>query len=362
MQGLLLKLSMLDAGAENAVRLISFFDSLMEQGVGLEVLVSRAAMVAECPLGVQARDGGFALRGCPDGAVDGRSAEAGAVAHDVGSHHLAWLARGGGQALPLDELLLERFAIACIAAIGRRDAMLPSFGDPALLELAIGGSAAAPERARALYLLGFDPSALLTMLAVTGPSDEFAGVAAAIAGRAHHVAPVASTYAVLLAGQAPPGLKLPRGFTAGVGRTVRGLEAPRSWDQAVRALRFAVPSDGHAVGGDRAVVYAAELGPLELLAEKLRSSDILDVPDVEALDLLAAEGGGADVLRTLECFVDTGSLREAARRLHLHHNSVAARVTRAERLLGYSMTGPRGSARVGLAIALRRLRDRDLLA
>jgi DNA-binding PucR family transcriptional regulator len=41
----------------------------------------------------------------------------------------------------------------------------------------------------------------------------------------------------------------------------------------------------------------------------------------------------------------------------LHHNSVATRVQRAERLLGFSITEPYGRSRLLLGLVLRRLRD-----
>jgi DNA-binding PucR family transcriptional regulator len=68
------------------------------------------------------------------------------------------------------------------------------------------------------------------------------------------------------------------------------------------------------------------------------------------------------VIQTLEVLAEAGSLREAARRMHLHHNSIAARVRRAEELLGYKITEPAGGARLQLTLALRRLRSTDLLA
>ena len=362
MQGLLLTLSGLDATAESAVRLISFFDSLVEQRVDLECLVSRAAMVADRTVGVQGLQGSFALRGHPDGSVDHGRMPRDAASHPVGTRHVAWLAKRREDPLPLDELVLERFAIACIATFGRDGLQGPSLGDPGLLDLVIAQSTSMPERARALHLLGHKPPVPVTALAVAGPADRLAEVGIELAGSERWSASVGAVRAALVLGTAPPEICVPQGFTVGVGATVPGLSAPESWDQALRALRFAAAADGRPSGGRRAVVRVEELGPLAFLAARLRSADIKNVPDIESLDLLEAEDGGADLLRTLECFIEVGSLREAARQLHLHHNSVAARVARAERSLGYSITVPRGIARVGLAIALRRLRDHDLLA
>jgi hypothetical protein len=111
---------------------------------------------------------------------------------------------------------------------------------------------------------------------------------------------------------------------------------------------------------DRAVVFQADLGPYELLAARLRSTDIVGIADVDAFDRLAGQPAGADVVAAVEAVVASGTLREAARHLHLHHNTVAARLARAQAVLGYPVATPHGLARVGLALALRRLRINDM--
>ncbi|TDC03051.1 PucR family transcriptional regulator, partial [Actinomadura bangladeshensis] len=52
MKGLLLRLSALDADAENAVRVISFFDGLIAAKVSPQTLVRETARLAECPAGL----------------------------------------------------------------------------------------------------------------------------------------------------------------------------------------------------------------------------------------------------------------------------------------------------------------------
>lgn len=175
--GLLLRLSAFDADAEHALRLISFFDTLVEQQVALEELLRNAAIVAECAVGVQDLDGGFALRATPDGRSDSQPAGPRATVKRMGPGHQVWLERSEDSALPLDELLLERLAIAGIATLGRGDAPSPILGDPALLELVVSRSTAAPERTRALHLLGFKPGTQLTLIALLGPVDAIASVA-----------------------------------------------------------------------------------------------------------------------------------------------------------------------------------------
>ncbi|MFC5235626.1 helix-turn-helix domain-containing protein [Pseudonocardia zijingensis] len=364
MNGLVMRLSAFDADAENAVRLIGFFDTLVEQQVGLDELLRNAAVVAECAVGVQDLDGEFAVRATPHGLVDAERASAGATVKRMGPGHQVWLERSPDVALPLDELLLERLVIAGIVTVGRGDSPLPQLGDPALLELVVGRSTAAPERARALHLLGLKPCTQLTLLAVLGEVDAVAALAALLTGPGLRPrrAIIGTLHAMAVVGPLPPDLEVPQGLRVGVGTTDVAVEAPTSWEKAVRAVRLATPRTGGADPVAHPVVFAADLGPLELLAGRLRSADIQGVADIAVLDSFAGDASGSGVLQALEVVVEAGSLREAARKLHLHHNSVAARLARAEERLGYRLSDPSGIARVGLALALRRLRDTDLLA
>jgi hypothetical protein len=52
--------------------------------------------------------------------------------------------------------------------------------DPALLELAVSRGAAAPERTRALRLLGWKPCAEITVVAALGPVEQVDAVAASV--------------------------------------------------------------------------------------------------------------------------------------------------------------------------------------
>jgi hypothetical protein len=236
--------------------------------------------------------------------------------------------------------------------------------DPALLELIVGRTTASPERSRAIHLLGITPCTHLTMIAVLGPTEAVAELEKTL--RAAALRPrrtvIGSLHAMALLGDLPADLAIPDGVRVGVGATGFAVDAATSWEKAVRAVRYASPTVAGSTVGACPVVRVSELGPFELLAERLRSSDIADVTDVDVLDGFAAQRGGSDVLEALEAITRAGSLREAARQMYLHHNSVAARLARAEQRLGYRVTEPAGTARLHLALALRRLRDTDLLA
>lgn len=364
MRGLLLRLSALDADAESAVRLITFFDSLVEQEVKLEELLRSAAIVAGCAVGIQDLDGQFAARALPDGTSDSERAGRGATFRKVAAGHHVWIGRSGESSLALDELLLERLAIASIPTLGRGDAPTLLLGDPALLELAVGGSTAAPERTRAIHLLGLKPCTSLTLLAALGPIDGIDALAAGLVGHGSRPrrAIIGTVHALAVVGTPPPDLATPEGVTVGVGSTGFAVDMPSSWQKALRALRYATPRTERTDTGAHPVVFASDLGPFELLAARLRSEDIHGIVDIDVIDELAAEPNGLGVLNALNVVVEAGSLREAARQMHLHHNSVSARLARAEERLGYRVTEPSGVARLQLALALRRLRDTDLLA
>ncbi|WP_030543120.1 CdaR family transcriptional regulator [Streptomyces albus] len=136
---------------------------------------------------------------------------------------------------------------------------------------------------------------------------------------------------------------------AGVGGLTDALDAGVSWQQARVALRFAVPEPpGEAVTDHDA------LGPVALLAE-IPADRLRARPEVRALSELAAgEGGGAGIA-ALAAFCRTGSLRQAAAELHLHHSSVAARLAHVEEVLGRRLRDPEDRFRAHLALYAWRL-------
>ncbi|HEV7974135.1 PucR family transcriptional regulator [Amycolatopsis sp.] len=373
MKGLLLRLSAVDADAEAAVRVIAYFDELVAHRASLPDLVRAAASLAECVAGLE-RDGEQALRYRPDGArAQGAASVSAAV--DLGRDPAgrAWLERLTGPG-PLDDLVLERFAIAT-RLLGHQGLVTPAphLADPALVELVLGEQASAEDRARALVLLGLDVGKPLRVVAVGTEDGRDPGAAAVgLVARGGstpgaRVAVVGGVAAVLLqpregAGAVAGSLRAALDERArerssagsvrvGVGDAVDGLDARRSWLQARLAERFAVP-------GAEAVVVHRDLGSLTLLAEvpveRLRAQD-----DVRALDALAATPTGAADVATLEAFCRTGSLRQAAVALHRHHSSVATRLAHVEDALGWRLDEPGDRFRARLALLARRLAARS---
>ena len=335
MKGLLLRLSALDSDAASAVRVISFFDALVAQHAGLERLVGSTAQLAECPAGLSVPETGVWLRTDAEGAslVTQPPAAAGRELEGGGR---VWLERDG-ESLPLDEIVLERFAIAAGVLLGETRARLSGLDDPALVELAISASAGDAERSRALHLLGFSPLTPIRVLAVKdGPLPNCPGPQAAVGDR-HAVLVKAETI-------------VPTGHPIGVGPVQPAMRAPQSWQAARTALRFTTPGVIDAVDWD-------DLGALGPIAQQIRTDEIGAIPDVAALDRLAAEPGGKETVDVLTAVIVTDSVRKAATLVHRHHSSVAGRLARAEATLGFDVHSPTGRFRLTLALGLRRLRD-----
>ena len=336
MQGLLLRLSGLDADAANAVRVIGFFDRLITGRAGLDTVLRSTATLAECPVGVTAPGRGLSLRADPGAdTVTSGSVPPGAARRELAGGTVVWVARTGTPA-PLDDMLLERFAIAVAVLLDHPTVPLPELGDPALVELVLSDGIGTAERSRALHLLGIDPEAGIRVLAGHGLGT--------IRGRAAVLGPV---LAVLCADDVPD--TVPDGGRLGIGPRVPAIKVARSWQAARTALRFATVGEP--------VVWWERLGGLAVVAEHLDAVDLAAIPDVVALDRLAAQPHGGEAVAVLDALCATGSARKAAALLHRHHSTVPAWIARAESTLGFPLDSPAGRFRLHLALMLRRLRD-----
>lgn len=100
------------------------------------------------------------------------------------------------------------------------------------------------------------------------------------------------------------------------------------------------------------VVHAGDLGALALIVAAADSSPG-DVADVQAVQRAAA--GAPWMLATLHAVATTGSLRQAARQLHVHHSTLHDRLAHAEADLGWGVRDVGGGFRLQLALHLRRV-------
>lgn len=248
-----------------------------------------------------------------------------------------WLERTG-PANPLDDVLLDRLALAAAAAVERYGPARTTMADPALVELAISSDSDEAARARALRLLGFAADLPVRVVAVRSPLplDRIGGLVCP--ARPVKAAPLADV-GVILATTVDVA-RFPAGARAGIG----AADSPdRSWREARTALRFATSREP--------VVRHADLGALALLAEVPRAAS-RDNADVAGIARVA---GNPEDLETLDTYCATGSLRRAAELLHLHHSSVARRVEQIGRTLDIDLTDPTGLTRARLALTAWRL-------
>ncbi|MFR9775385.1 PucR family transcriptional regulator [Micromonospora sp. MS34] len=325
------------------IHVVMFYDTLMQRRVDLPALTRASAGLAECVVGLRLHGTGQFIRCSPDGrqASDPPPPASGTapVILDEEEIGTVWLERPGPPE-PLDEALLDRFAIAAAAIAERYGPANTTMADPALVELVISSDSDEAARARALRLLGFAPGLSIRVLAVRSrlPLDQVGRLVCP--ARPVKAAPLAGV-GVLLATTVDTAC-FPAGVHAGVG----SANSPeRSWREARTALRFATPR--------QPVVHYDSLGALALLAQ-VPEDAARDNADVAAIGRLV---GNPEGLKTLEAYCETGSLRGAADLLHLHHSSVARRLEQIGRTLGIELTEPTGLVRARIALTARRLLD-----
>ncbi|OHV42640.1 helix-turn-helix domain-containing protein [Pseudofrankia sp. BMG5.36] len=342
MRELVAKLAALDPDAGAAVKVIAYFDRLIEGQAGLEPIVRGAAVLAGCP----ARLIDDERRVHIEIEADGRRRDA------VTRPDPAWLSApvvpGGPQALwlerpgpagPIDAMVLERATAAARVVLARTRrgvaAGCVTPHDPASVEVVLDATVPADLRLNAARRLGLDRTARARAVALEG-------------GLARVEAASGS--------QAPdPDVGRRR---AGVGPAVAVLELPSSWAAARTALRLT--ADGTASDPGPRIVHADHLGGLAVLAAAVVAATE-PAPDVRALERVGADAPW--MLATLDAIASSPSLRAAAGVLSVHHSTLQDRIARAEHLLGWSIREPQGRLRLQLALVLRRLhRNRPLEA
>ncbi|MFE9773436.1 helix-turn-helix domain-containing protein [Streptomyces sp. NPDC005931] len=343
MEALAIRLSGLDPYIDGAIRIIAFYDTLMRRRVDLPALARASAGLAECVAGIRLHGTGRATRISPHGTEapipQSPASTTAPITLDDEEIGTVWLERPGPPG-PLDEVLLDRLAIAAAAAVERYGPARTTMADPALVELAISSDSDEAARARALRLLGFAADLPIHVVAVRSqlPLDQIGSLVCP--ARPVKAAPLADVGVILAT--TVERARFPAGVRAGIG----AAESPdRSWQQARTALRFNTPREP--------VIRYADLGALALLAEVPQDTARRNA-DVAAIARIARN---AEDLETLDTYCATGSLRRAADLLHLHHSSVARRLEQIAKTLDVELAEPAGLTRVRLALTAWRLLD-----
>jgi PucR-like helix-turn-helix protein len=343
MEALVERLSRLDSQAGGALRVVMFYDTLMRRRVDLPALARTSAGLAECVAGIRLHGTGRVVRFSPDGREATTAPQPASTTmpitlddEEIGT---VWLERTGEPTL-LDEVVLDRLAIAAAAVVERYGPASTTMADPALVELAICVDGDDAARARALRLLGFAADLPIRVVAVRSalPLDQIGGLICP--ARPVKAAPLADVGVILAT--TVDAARFPAGVRVGIGTADR---PDRSWHQARTALRFTTAR--------RPVVHHDDLGALALLA-RIPQDVARDNADVAAIARLAAN---PDDLETLDAYCTAGSVRRAADLLHLHHSSVARRLDQIGRALGIELTEPAGPIRAALALTTWRLLD-----
>jgi hypothetical protein len=314
MEALVERLSQLDSQAEGAIRVVMFYDTLMRRRVDLPALARASAGLAECVAGTMLHGTGRTIRMSPDGreasAPPASASTMVPITLDDEEIGMVWLERPGPPGR-LDELVLERLAIAAAAVVERYGPARTTMADPALVELVISSDSDEAARARALRLQGFTADLPVRVVAVRSqlPLDQ---VAVLVCPARPVKAALLADVGVILATTIDPAL-FPAGVRAGIGASG---SPDRSWQQARIALRFTGPREP--------VIRYDSLGALALLAEIPKDASRGNA-DVAAIARMA---GNSEDLETLDAYCATGSQRRAADLLNLHHSSVARRLER----------------------------------
>ncbi|MFC9296873.1 helix-turn-helix domain-containing protein [Streptomyces sp. NPDC057011] len=343
MEALAVRLSGLDPYVDGAMRIVAFYDTLMRRRVDLPALARASAGLAECVAGIRLHGTGRAIRVSSDGgqasAPPGPASTSVPITLDEEEIGRVWLERPGPPN-PLDDVLLDRLAIAAAAVAERYGPARTTMADPALIELAISADTDDAARARALRLLGFAAELPLQVVAVRAPLplplDRIGGLVCP--ARPVKAAPLADVGVILAT--TVDAARFPAGVRAGVG----AADSPdRSWREARTALRFTTPREP--------VLRHADLGALALLAE-VPPDAARGNADVAAIARVAAN---PEDLETLATYCATGSLRRAADQLHLHHSSIARRLEQIAKALDIELTEPMGLTRARIALTAWRL-------
>ncbi|WP_217199958.1 helix-turn-helix domain-containing protein [Streptomyces buecherae] len=343
MEALAERLSQLDSHVQGVVRVVAFYDTLMRRRVDLPALARASAGLAECVAGIRLHGTGWTIRIAPDGREVSAPPQPMSlivpITLDEEELGTVWLERPGSPG-SLDDVLLDRLALAVASTVERYGPARTTMADPALVELAISSGTDEAARARALRLLGFAADLPLRVLAVRSQAPLGKIGTLICPGRPVKAAPVGDV-GVILATTIDPE-RIPAGVRAGIGAPA---SPDHSWRQARTALRFTTRREP--------VIHYDSLGALALLAE-IPQDAVRDNPDVAALVRVAAR---PEDLEILDAYCATGSLRRAADLLHMHHSSVARRLEQIGKALGIELTEPTGLIRARLALTTRRLID-----
>jgi PucR C-terminal helix-turn-helix domain len=268
----------------------------------------------------------------------------------------------GAPATHDDVLLLERLAVLTLVLLDRESLTVPERSPGQMVALLVDPATSPALRSQCLLGLGLRASTPLRSFTVAGASPAIEAFAAVLgeSGSGVLAAARSRTTILLRVGDLDDlaDLGVPSGLHVGASRVHPASAAPTACAEGDDAFRFSQPSPrdrGPYLIEDGVLVRAEQLNGYNVLADALTPEQISRIDDVQALDQVLALGG-PEMLATLDVVV-TGSIRQAARALGVHHNSVQHRVAQAERVFGFGLSDVYGRNRLFMALTLRRIRQ-----
>lgn len=337
MEELVGRLTALDPDASASLKVIVYFESLIDGHAGVEAFLRGAAILAGVPAGAVSAAAGIRMRVGIDGTRTDAptAAPVGALTHALGygDDGAVWIERAGA-AHANDAMVLERLASGLRMTLERLESRLPTDNGVGV-EVLLGADSSPGDRERAARRLHLDDTTPLRAVALppgdAAPSQrELSTVMPTVVGPARAV--------IERAGRTGSPAR------AGLGGWGRLADLAVSWSQAVTALRFTDDTDP--------VVEFDQLGPLSLLADAVDAQTGV-IPDVALLDEVLAVAPWAPATLTALCGHD--SVRAAATALNVHHSTMQSRCEQLEGLLGYGLRSQTGRTRATLGLAAHRL-------
>lgn len=323
------RLSALDPAASESLKVIAYFDKLIDGRVGAEGMLRGAAVLCGAPVGhrLGGREPGrrFAADGTelPSGSPDGWPS------NPAGEGSVVWLERADAVHAN-DAMVLERLAIALSILSRRLDTLAPT---RRAVEVLLAGDATDGERTEAAARLSLGTHATTHAIAVPAALPLDRTLPQAVLGTRFGI-----VRAVIAPGGEAPASQAGIGIAAHSAADLHG-----SWRSALIALRL--------TDGGRPVVRAADLGALLSLAE-VEDRRPAPHPDARAIGALARGPWNERMLRAL---VNGASQRALAAEAGVHHSTMGARLQKLPETLGYDPSTSAGRTRLDVALMLHRL-------
>ena len=358
MEGLLRRLSSDGSEAENALRVIAFFERLVQARGGVEELVRSSARLIGAPAGftdeASLLSAAFDDHGHRIPSQRPQGALSKAVANDQGFFGTVWINQAPDN-LSLSELVIERMALSAAIILGRT-ADRPMAVETSELAKILAPESSREQRTIAARTLGFRADWAINVLVI----DSAARLVDADQSvqdwakknnlRSSHLQ-IDEKFLVALVHDVGSAVTLPHPsweMVSAFGSRTGITEAHDSLATAIQAIHLASRELG-----PTHVDYES-LGPLSHLVEiDPRSAGSSQM--VKQLVFLSQSDSGRAEIRALDAFCRHRSLRTAAAELNLHHSSLAHRLKNAQRKLSVDLSNSEGLFQLSLSLELYRI-------